>query len=75
MTDDIPGSQADTLKRAPKGDRSINPLEPQYQYPGNRENINTANDPYGFKTCSMSQANFKTATSLGIKAVKESCGG
>lgn len=57
--EDIIGSQADTLKKAFVGKRCLNPLEPIYFYPGGTENVNTLNDPYGTKTCSMSQANFR----------------
>ena len=52
--DDIEGSQPDTLKKAFVGKRNLNPLEPNYFYPGGAENINTMNDPYGLKNCSMS---------------------
>ena len=52
--DDIEGSQPDTLKRGLNGKRVIDPLDPNYFYPGGAENINTANDPYGLKNCSMS---------------------
>lgn len=70
-TKDILGGQADTLKRAPVGKRNVNPLEPNYFYPGATENINTVNDPYGERTNSMSAANFKTATNFGVKALKK----
>lgn len=70
-TKDIPGGQADTLKHAFVGNRHVNPLEPNYFYPGGAENINSANDPYGERTCSMSAANFKTATNFGVKALKK----
>ena len=71
QTSDLPGGQADTLRKAPTGNRHLNPLEPNYFYPGGAENINTLNDMYGEKTCSMSAANFKTATNFGSKALKE----
>lgn len=70
--DDIEGSQPDTLKRGLPGNRIIDPLEPNYFYPGGTENINTANDPYGLKNCSMSQANFRQASQFGVHALKES---
>lgn len=60
--DDIEGSQPDTLKRGLNGKRVIDPLDPSYFYPGGTENINTANDPYGLKNCTMSQANFRQAS-------------
>lgn len=53
-TDDILGGQADTLKKAPAGNRHLNPLDPEYVYPGGTENINSLNDPFGQKTSSMS---------------------
>ena len=56
--DDIVGCQASTLKQAPQGTREVNPLEPDYQYLGNSENINAQNDPYGNRHSSMSKANF-----------------
>ena len=68
--DDIEGSQPDTLKRGLTGNRIIDPLDPSYFYPGGTENINTANDPYGLKNCSMSQANFRQASQLGVQALK-----
>ena len=70
-TDDIEGGQADTLKRCPKGNRHINPLEPNYFYPGEAENVNNQNDPYGMRTSSMGFNNFRTATAQGVKALKE----
>ena len=69
--DDIDGSKPDTLKRGLSGKRVINPLEPSYFYPGGTENVNTLNDPYGLKNCSMSQANFQTAQKLGVTALRE----
>ena len=71
-TSDIPGGQAGTLKKAPEGTRHLNPLTPNYAYLGGNENMNTLNDPYGEKTCSMSAANFKTAQNFGAKALKQS---
>ena len=65
-TGDIPGGQADTLKKAPVGSKPRNPLNPSYFYPGGAENMNTLNDPYGEKTNSMSAANFKTAKNFGV---------
>ena len=44
---DIPGGQAGTLKKAFVGQRNLNPLMPNYFYPGGTENVNTLNDPYG----------------------------
>jgi len=63
---DIPGGQAGTLKKAFKGNRSVNPLTPNYLYPGGTENVDAMNDPYGEKVSSMSAANFKTATNFGV---------
>lgn len=71
VTSDIAGCQADTLKRAFVGKRNLNPLEPNYFYPGDAENANNVNDPFGEKTCSMSAANFKTAVNFGVKALKK----
>ena len=68
---DIAGCQAGTLKKAFVGKRNINPLEPNYFYPGGSENVNHLNDPYGEKTNSMSAVNFKTAVNFGPKALKE----
>ena len=70
-TDDIVGGQASTLKRAPQGTRNINPLDPEYQYLGGTENINTNNDPYGNRHSSMSKANFRLASAQGVQAMKE----
>lgn len=69
--DDIAGSGPDTLKRGLVGKRVINPLEPNYFYPGGTENINTVNDPYGTRNSSMSQANFYKAATFGVQALKE----
>ena len=52
--EDIPGSQADTYKRGFQGQRHCNPLSPQYFYPGETENHNSQNDPYGERNNSMS---------------------
>ena len=46
-----------------------NPLSPSYFYPGGAENVNAMNDPYGEKTSSMGQANFRIATKFGAKAL------
>ena len=59
------------MQRGFNGKRSCNPLTPEYFYPGGTENVNTMNDPYGEKTCSMSKANFKTASNKGIQALKD----
>ena len=53
MIEDIAGCQASTLKRAfvggsgGAGNRNINPLEPNYFYPGGAENIDHLNDAFG----------------------------
>lgn len=69
--DDIQGSQPDTLKKAFVGKRNLNPLEPVYFYPGGTENLNTMNDPYGLKTCSMAKANFRVASAFGVNTLKQ----
>ena len=69
--DDIVGCQASTLKRAPQGSRKLNPLEPDYQYLGNSENINLQNDPFGNRHSSMAKANFEKASQQGVQALKQ----
>lgn len=59
------------MKRSFAGNRCLDPLNPQYFYPGGAENINVINDPYGEVTCSMSKANFASAKTLGVKGLKE----
>ncbi len=60
------------MKRIPPGNRKCNPLTPSYFYPGAAEKQDAvANDPYGEKTCSMSQANFNRVKQLGVDAVKD----
>lgn len=47
QTGDIHGAQVGTLKKAPATVRATNPLNPEYQIPGNQELATTQNDPYG----------------------------
>ena len=39
--------------------RKLNPLQPEYRYPGGQENINYLNDPYGASGSSVSAMNLK----------------
>ncbi len=48
--DDIEGAQSGTLKKAPNTIRHTNPMNPDYQFPGNKElSEGDANNPYGQK--------------------------
>jgi hypothetical protein len=40
-TDDIEGAQSGSLKKAPSTKRNVNPLDPQYNMPGDKELVNT----------------------------------
>lgn len=72
-TDDITGAAPDTLKKAPVTNRSLNPLNPTYQYPGASEApIDNLNDPFGAKASSMGPANFKKCKEQGVEALRAS---
>lgn len=72
-TDDITGAAPDTLKKAPVTNRSINPLNPTYQYLGASEApIDSLNDPFGAKVSSMGPANFKKCQEQGVAALRAS---
>ena len=42
-TDDIFGAQTGSLKKAPQTKRHLNPLDPQYSMPGDKELLDTKN--------------------------------
>jgi hypothetical protein len=54
QNEDIPGSKCGTLKLAIITERQTNPLNPEYQVPGNKE-TGGLNDPYGLAGCSVNK--------------------
>ena len=68
-TDDIPGGQADTLRRCVSTTRQSNPLVPDYQVPGAAEGFNVMNDPYGQAASSMGVANYQKAKEVGVEGM------
>lgn len=59
--DDIPGCKADTLKKSMQTVRHINPLDPDYKFPGHSEQFVAGLQAYGEEGSSMARRPTTTA--------------
>jgi hypothetical protein len=73
--EDIPGSKCGTVKRTVCTTRVTNPLEPEYQIPGQTELKSfSINDPYGAAGCSLAKNRPQTsAASTGKLTASVNC--
>ena len=56
---DVPGCNPDTVKKAITTNRNLNPLDPQYKFPGHTEEIVFGLNAYGPEGSSMANLKVK----------------